>query len=969
MKQFDKITINSRLEAKPVLLLIIWLFLIILPYFIFTESIDYILKESEGGLLSKSKIQLIDEVNSFRASLTSLHFLNSKLSVFPNKDLKNDYDALSLVESLERHTNSKVSALFYYNSLNNSFDAYIADDLKKELGLYSKYTMKNLLLIYASKIVNPIERNRAISYLQNFLSAAGGINFKQETPIPILSGKVNLGRMLGYFKTFGFGKSKDQMFLCLFREKDIPLKEIIKNAVSQKSAYYFKREILNYDTSLNAISGLNVIEGYKDKVFFKFQKNINEGLSVIAVPSDELLLRIGTFNTFYPLNIDKLLVKQPVIKVTLEKDQLEHPMRDSIKRLRFPTLLLIMLISFGLIKIGLFGYASDVRILGKVVLCVFGAVLLPFTSFVTVAYYNQFISEEYSENEVEHYTQIQTEIINKAVEAYIGDRELSITELREKLTGLSKEEFHKTLLEWIPQSGASVISYNYLDDKEIQIKSEEEEDSLSQFGKEAKDFFNISFSKAFLDRDLSNIVSKGDYERIFGKIKPNDISPVVTNIGKIYASINDEPNSLYSLFPIYHKEKVGNKESISVIGSVLIKFDTYKILLSVYNRYRNKLFHGVVRGKYIIRNSIIPINNDGTLPSEDRMFFADGFPINEITQKLNQILINKTKTLWTTKGSINTGTYLNIVNSLVVSRAEKIDNAEQSSGFLSKIDIKSIFIYILLIIIALSVMLGSIIVSPIRELQKASERVAQGDYSYKIEAKTGDEFESLSEAFNEMTEALMQKEKMTSYVSKDVIEEVSNNNEHQLQPSGERIPVSVLFCALSGDKELSMYSPEEVTKIISCLIDAVDEISSSFNGQVDKLIEDTVMVVFRETASSENIALNACRAALAINNRLKKELPDFKIKMGIASGDAVSGKIGSRNGKLDYTVIGNPVNLAARLKVQAGKAKNTGILICPNSIRLIQGAGRLKFIERMTIKGRTNRTFPLYELLGLREYY
>ena len=178
----------------------------------------------------------------------------------------------------------------------------------------------------------------------------------------------------------------------------------------------------------------------------------------------------------------------------------------------------------------------------------------------------------------------------------------------------------------------------------------------------------------------------------------------------------------------------------------------------------------------------------------------------------------------------------------------------------------------------------------------------------------------------------------------------------------------MLFCALSGANELSNYSPEEVTRIISSLIDAVDEISSAFNGQVDKLIEDTVMIVFRKSHPDENIALNSCRAALAINKRLKSELPDFKLKMGIASGDAVSGKIGSRNGKLDYTVIGNPVNLAARLKVQADKAKNTGILICPNSIRLIQGAGRLKFIERMTIKGRTNRTFPLYELIGLRDY-
>ncbi|MBP5468899.1 MAG: hypothetical protein J6Z11_06600, partial [Candidatus Riflebacteria bacterium] len=64
--------------------------------------------------------------------------------------------------------------------------------------------------------------------------------------------------------------------------------------------------------------------------------------------------------------------------------------------------------------------------------------------------------------------------------------------------------------------------------------------------------------------------------------------------------------------------------------------------------------------------------------------------------------------------------------------------------------------------------------------------------------------------------------------------------------------------------------------------------------------------------------------------------------------------------------IGNPVNLAARLKAQAYKAKTTGILLCPNSIRQLHGAGRLKFIERISIKGRTNRTFPLYELISLR---
>jgi adenylate cyclase len=90
------------------------------------------------------------------------------------------------------------------------------------------------------------------------------------------------------------------------------------------------------------------------------------------------------------------------------------------------------------------------------------------------------------------------------------------------------------------------------------------------------------------------------------------------------------------------------------------------------------------------------------------------------------------------------------------------------------------------------------------------------------------------------------------------------------------------------------------------------------------------------------------------------------IAAGIASGMAISGKIGSKAGKLDYTVIGNPVNLAARLKSQAHIATQTGILLCPQTIRYLKGSGKLRFIDRIVIKGRT-RTFPMYELLALRQ--
>ena len=960
MNILNKITIKPRLEAKPLLLLVIWLFLIIIPYLLLTATIENLLKDSESRLLTKSKIQLIDEINDLRASLTPSYYLESKMAVFPNEKANNIYDAVSLANSLERHTNSKVAALFYLNCLNNSFEAYIREDLKKDLGLYSNYTMKNLLLTYASKVDEPIKRDRNISYFQNFLLAAGGINIQPETSTPILSGKENLGRMLGYFKTFGQDGSKEQMLLCLFREKDIPLKEITKNALKQESDSNIKREIINSNSLTQCNLGLTDRIKYKEN--YKFQIDEKEGLSITSITSDEMLVRLATLNTFYPLGIDRLLKNEPILKVTLPNSKLEHPMRDTVKRLRFPTLLLIMLISFGLIRIAIYGYTTNIRILGKVILCVWGAVILPFTSFLAVLYYNQYFTEEFAENEIEHYIQIQTEVISKAVESYIGNRELAIAELQDRLTGLSKEEFHKTLVDWRSQNGASIISYNYMGGKDTVIGDDENE-SISQLEKEAKDLFDLGIKNAFEEADLSGIKTIDELKNYYRQFLPNQISAVVSNIGKIYASIPNEPNSLFSLFPIYSKKINGQKEITTVNGSVLIKFDTYKILSELVKR-NSGLLREMVLGRYIVRNAIIPITEEDIIAEESKLLKSENFTIKDIYHKLNRILNNKSKSLWSTKNSVNTASYLNIVNSIIACRAEK---REKVTDF-SKLDMLNIIIYIILMIAALSVMLGSIIVTPIRELQKASEKVANGDYSYKIETKTGDEFESLSEAFNEMTDALYQKEKMTSYVSKDVIEEVSNRNENLLQPSGERIPVSVLFCALSGKKELNEYSPEEVTKIISCLIDAADEISSAFNGQVDKLIEDTVMIVFRKSHPDENIALNASRAALAINNRLKVELPDFKIKMGIASGDAVSGKIGSRNGKLDYTVIGNPVNLAARLKVQAGKAKNTGILICPNSIRLLQGAGRLNFIERMTIKGRTNRTFPLYELIGLREY-
>jgi adenylate cyclase len=143
-----------------------------------------------------------------------------------------------------------------------------------------------------------------------------------------------------------------------------------------------------------------------------------------------------------------------------------------------------------------------------------------------------------------------------------------------------------------------------------------------------------------------------------------------------------------------------------------------------------------------------------------------------------------------------------------------------------------------------------------------------------------------------------------------------------------------------------------------------DTIARSYGGVLDKVIEDTLMLVFRD--SNEILAPQAVRGASAII-QIKEQLKALGIKTyaGIASGMVVSGKIGSRLGKLDYTVIGDTVNMAARLKGISSSFNEGLTIVAPSTIRKLKGAGRVRFIARMPIKGKS-REYPIYELISMR---
>lgn len=939
----EQIKIQAKLTSNKFLLFSIWLLLIILPYLGMNTVSEAFLSEGEKRILSKAKMQLFDEINDYQRKLTTDYYIEHKLKSFPNTEYASSaFTADTLANSLSRHLKSNITALFYFNDENEKLDAYIYPELKSELGMYSKTSIKGYMKSVVSQITDSqsIERNNA--YFQKFLLAAGGITIIPEHATPILSGKSKLQKMTGYFKAFMTKDNKQNYMLFLVKNKDISIKEIIKTA-NQDSADEL------YIKSLEVSSGEQ-----QESAYYKYEFDPSYGLSIYSMLSEELVIRYITQDTYYPFNVDKFKSISPKIKITIPAKSLQHPMRETINNLKFPLLLLILLSSFALINISFFGYTGNIRILTRVIICISAAVLIPFTSFGLAAYYNYYYTQEYNKNEIQQYTQIQLKVIEKAIEAFISNKELSIADLRSSIINLSEEELVQKLKEWLPGSDAELISYCYNSNQENLITNKPNA-TLSPLSHDVKRIANFGLQKAFDKIDFSRINSYDKLEKSLN-FSPEGMGRIITNIGKIYSSVAGEPNSLYSVFPIFTESSNETKP----LGSILVKFEAEN-LLHVLRKRSGSLFSEKRMGKYSTKTAIFPLTENGLLQSLDKTIMTNGFPIDMVIEKANQLIISRTNHTWDMGDTVISGTYISKVNSIVFNVAELSGNALSDNS----VDINKILIYTLLLILALSLLLGGIIITPLKQLKKTAEKVGQGDYTNKIQWKSRDEFETLSESFNEMADALLQKEKMTNYVSQDVINEISNSD-MQLQPGGERIPVSILFCALKGEKELSQYPAETITSVIGKLVDAIDEISTDNKGQIDKLIEDTVMIVFRKTTSNDRLALNACRTALAINNKLKNQIPGFRLVMGIASGDAVSGKIGSRNGKLDYTVIGNPVNLAARLKVQAVKAQNTGILICPYTIRLLQGAGKLQFIERLTIKGRTNRTFPLYELLSLR---
>jgi class 3 adenylate cyclase len=207
---------------------------------------------------------------------------------------------------------------------------------------------------------------------------------------------------------------------------------------------------------------------------------------------------------------------------------------------------------------------------------------------------------------------------------------------------------------------------------------------------------------------------------------------------------------------------------------------------------------------------------------------------------------------------------------------------------------------------------------PIDALVGATHEVSQGNLKVRLPSAVLQEFSSLNSAFNEMTEGLALKERYHSVLSMVTDSQVAEQlMAGKIQLGGEAREVSILFCDIRGYTAMTVgRDPAEVIRILNEHMGALTAVVYRWHGVITQFAGDAVMVVFGAPTSHGHDPENAVRCAwemIAARADLNQNSPlPLGIGIGIASGAVVAGCIGAEN-RADYTVVGERVNLAARL--------------------------------------------------------
>ncbi len=268
--------------------------------------------------------------------------------------------------------------------------------------------------------------------------------------------------------------------------------------------------------------------------------------------------------------------------------------------------------------------------------------------------------------------------------------------------------------------------------------------------------------------------------------------------------------------------------------------------------------------------------------------------------------------------------------------------------------------------------LAHIMSEALRKVNDAIKKLEVQEYVHIQDVRTGDEIERLANGFNVMVDGLKERDKLRStfgkYMTASVMEHLMSG---KVALGGETLTVTILFADIRSFTTLSekMDAQALVALLNEYFTEMVGAVMSE-DGVVDKYIGDAIMAVFGAPVPKPDDAVRAVRAAVKmraalvhLNDRLaKRGLGPLANGVGIHTGEVVAGNIGSE-ARMEYTVIGDAVNVASRLE-SCTKDLQVGVLISQDTWSHCEGKIEARPMKELHVKGRA-QPIMTYEVLGI----
>lgn len=233
------------------------------------------------------------------------------------------------------------------------------------------------------------------------------------------------------------------------------------------------------------------------------------------------------------------------------------------------------------------------------------------------------------------------------------------------------------------------------------------------------------------------------------------------------------------------------------------------------------------------------------------------------------------------------------------------------------------------LIILASFLVARWLARPIQDLVTAAHAISSGDFHFRLHERRNDELGQLIDSYNKMATGLLEKDQVEKVLSRFVSPSVANKmiaDIDQVRLGGRDMQASIIFADIVGFTSLSEgMPPEQLAQLLNSYFNAISCATRFYHGTIDKYVGDCAMIVFgAPEEDGQHFYHSLCCAHMIrllverLNQwREQHHLLSVDFRIGINSGPVLAGNLGS-NERMQYTVIGDTVNLASRLSNLAG---------------------------------------------------